>query len=148
MSFGIVMSLHSATWRVHVSELDDSALIIESIQWIAGENAVINIENGKSIHGAKQKTIVAKVENKRESCESFLRLGKTALTKIVGDDISKRIDENKNFHIRIDVSNLVSKEIKINCNKEKLVAKGIFKIECYPGDSPERIILELIKKYE
>ncbi len=142
------MSLHSATWRVHVSELDDSALIIESIQWIAGENAVINIENGKSIHGAKQKTIVAKVENKRESCESFLRLGKTALTKIVGDDISKRIDENKNFHIRIDVSNLVSKEIKINCNKEKLVAKGIFKIECYPGDSPERIILELIKKYE
>ena len=29
-------------------------LIIESIKWIAGKNAVINIENGKSIHGAKQ----------------------------------------------------------------------------------------------
>tara|TARA_B100001113_G_scaffold75136_1_gene58606 strand:+ start:63224 stop:63670 length:447 start_codon:yes stop_codon:yes gene_type:complete len=148
VSFGIVMSLHSATWRVHVSELDDSALIIESIKWIAGEHAVINVENGKSIHGAKQKTIIAKVENKRESRESLFRLGKTALKEIVGDGISKRIDENKNFHIRIDVSNLVSKEIKINSNKEKLVAKGIFKIECYPGDSPERIILELIKKYE
>ncbi len=142
------MSLHSATWRVHVSELDDSALIIESIKWIAGEHAVINVENGKSIHGAKQKTIIAKVENKRESRESLFRLGKTALKEIVGDGISKRINENKNFHIRIDVSNLVSKEIKINSNKEKLVAKGIFKIECYPGDSPERIILELIKKYE
>ena len=77
------MSLHSATWRVHVSELDDLALIIESIKWIAGDNALINIENGKSIHGAKQKTIIAKVENKRESCESFLRLGKAALTEIV-----------------------------------------------------------------
>lgn len=140
------MSLHSATWRVHVSELDDSALIIESIKWIAGENALINTENGKSIHGAKQKTIIAKVESKRESCESFLRLGKAVLTEILGDDITKRIDENKNFHIRIDVSSLVSKEININCNKEKLVAKGIFKIECYPGDSPERKILELIKK--
>ena len=142
----MVMSLHSATWRVHVSELDDSALIIESIKWIAGESALINIENGKSIHGAKQKTIIAKVESKRESCESFLRLGKAVLTEILGDDITKRIDENKNFHIRIDVSNLVSKEININCNKEKLVAKGIFKIECYPGDSPEGKILELIKK--
>jgi len=131
-----------------VSELDDLALIIESIKWIAGDNALINIENGKSIHGAKQKTIIAKVENKRESCESFLRLGKAALTEIVGEDITKRIDENKNLHIRIDVSNLVSREIKINCNKEKLVAKGIFKIECYPGDSPEIKILELIKKYQ
>ena len=70
------------------------------------------------------------------------------MTEIVGEDITKRIDENKNLHIRIDVSNLVSREIKINCNKEKLVAKGIFKIECYPGDSPERKILELIKKYQ
>ena len=67
---------------------------------------------GKSIHGAKQKTIIAKVENKRESCGSFLRLGKAALTEIVGEDITKRIDENKNLHIRIDVSNLVSREIK------------------------------------
>ena len=140
------MSLHSATWRVHVSELDDSALIIESIKWIAGESALINIENGKSIHGAKQKTIIAKVESKRESCESFLRLGKAVLTEILGDDITKRIDENKNFHIRIDVSSLVSKKININYNKEKLVAKGIFKIECYPGDSPEKIILQLIEK--
>ena len=41
------MSTHSATWRVHVSELDDLALIIESIKWIAGDNALINIENGK-----------------------------------------------------------------------------------------------------
>ena len=138
------MSLHSATWRVHVSELDDLALIMESIKWIAGENAIINIENGKSIHGAKQRTITAKVENKKESCKSFLRLGMAALTEIVEDDISKRIDENKNFHIRINVSKLVSREISINCDKEKLVAKGIFKIECYPGDSPERKILELI----
>ena len=142
------MSLHSATWRVHVSELDDSELIIESIEWVAGENAVINMENGKSIHGAKQKTIIAKVETKKESCESFLRLGKAALTELIGEDITKRIDENKNFHIRIDVSSLVSKKININYNKEKLVAKGIFKIECYPGDSPERKILELIKKYQ
>nr|ANV80318.1 hypothetical protein [uncultured Candidatus Thalassoarchaea sp.] len=142
----MVMSLHSATWRVHVSELDDSELIIESIEWVAGENAIINMENGKSIHGAKQKTIIAKVESKRESCESFLRLGKEALMEIIEDGITKRIDENKNFHIRIDVSSLVSKKININYNKEKLVAKGIFKIECYPGDSPEKIILQLIEK--
>ena len=65
------MSLHSATWRVHVSELDDLSLIIESIKWIAGDNALINIENGKSIHGAKQKTIIAKVENKENHVNHF-----------------------------------------------------------------------------
>ena len=48
VSFGLIMSLHSATWRAHASELDDSLLIQESIKWIAGENAIINIENGKS----------------------------------------------------------------------------------------------------
>ena len=107
------MSLHSATWRVHVSELDDLALIIESIKWIAGDNALINIENGKSIHGAKTEDNNSTKSKTRENhVNHFSGLGKAALTEIVGEDITKRIDENKNLHIRIDVSNLVSREIK------------------------------------
>ena len=54
-------------------------------------------------------------------------------------------DEDKNFHIRLDISSLVSEKIKIN-NSDNMIAKGIFKIECYPGDKPEKIVSELIKK--
>lgn len=139
------MSLHSATWRVHVSELDDSSLIRESIEWIAGESAVISVDKGKSIHGARQETISARVDNRKGACESFLRLGEKTMARLLEEDLSARIDEDKNFHIRLDISSLVSEKIKIN-NSDNMIAKGIFKIECYPGDKPEKIVSELIKK--
>ena len=141
------MGLHSAMWRVHISEIDDMTLIMKSIEWIAGENASIKIDKGKSIHGAIQNTIIANVDNKKNAYESFFRLGKQTLSQIMKENISKRIDGNKNFHIRLDISSLVSEEISINENRGDLIAKGIFKIECYPGNTPENIISELIKKY-
>ena len=140
------MSLHSAIWRVHISEIDDMSLIMKGIEWIAGENSSIKIDKGKSIHGAIQNTITAKVDNKKNAYESFMRLGKEALTQIMKENISKRIDGNKNFHIRLDIASLVSEKISINENKGYLIAKGIFKIECYPGNNPEDIISELIRK--
>jgi RNA binding exosome subunit len=130
---------------VHVSELDDSSLIRESIEWIAGESAVISVDKGKSIHGARQETISARVDNRKGAYESFLRLGEKTMAQLLDEDLSARIDEDKNFHIRLDISSLVSEKIKIN-NSDNMIAKGIFKIECYPGDKPEKIVSELIKK--
>ena len=58
------MSLHSVSWRVNVSALDQTELIQDSLKWIAGEKSSIKISKDKSFHGAEQYTIVAKNMNK------------------------------------------------------------------------------------
>ena len=54
------MSLHSVSWRVNVSALDQTELIQDSVKWIAGEKSSIELSKDKSFHGAQQSTILAK----------------------------------------------------------------------------------------
>ena len=139
------MSMHGATWRVHTSSLDDVELIQDAISWIAGDESTISIDKDKSIHGAIQKAIIAKVDRKSGAIESLERLGIEILQELLDDDLGMRIDDDKNMHIRIDVANLVQKKISISkTDAKKLVAKGIFKIECYPCDDPVIVLSKLI----
>ena len=146
IGFGAYMSLHSATWRVHASSLDDLVLIEDSIKWIAGEDCEILIDKDRAMHGALQTTIVASIKNKKQSRESLTRLGEDTLIYLLQEDISSRIDENKNMHIRLNVADLVREKISVSSeDADNLIAKGVFKIECYPGDTPERVITEMIE---
>ena len=95
------MSLHSVTWRVNASALDQSELIQDSLKWIAGEKSLMKISKDKSFHGAEQYTIVAKNMNKKESKKSLGRLGENILNELLKNDIRLRVDENKNFHVRL-----------------------------------------------
>ena len=65
------MGLHSVSWRVNVSALDQSELIQDSLKWIAGEKSSIEISKDKSFHGAEQYTIVAKNMKKKDSQEQY-----------------------------------------------------------------------------
>ena len=53
------MGLHSVSWSVNVSALDQMKLIEDSLRWIAGEKSSIEITKDKSFHGAKQYYIEA-----------------------------------------------------------------------------------------
>tara|TARA_B100001778_G_scaffold83770_1_gene68013 strand:- start:114 stop:545 length:432 start_codon:yes stop_codon:yes gene_type:complete len=141
------MGLHSVSWRVNVSALDQSELIQDSLKWIAGEKSSIEISKDKSFHGAEQYTIVAKNMKKKDSRKSLERLGEDVLKELLENNIQLRIDENKNFYVRLELSELVKGEISLaDKNTVSSTVKGKFKIESYPGDSTIEVISNLIRE--
>ena len=141
------MGLHSVSWRVNVSALDRIKLIEDSLKWIAGEKSSIEITKDKSFHGAEQFTIVAKNMKKKDSRKSLERLGKDVLKELLENNIRLRIDEDKNFYVRLKLSELVKGEISLaDRNTISSTVKGKFKIESYPGDSTIDVISNLIKE--
>jgi RNA binding exosome subunit len=141
------MGLHSVSWRVNVSALDQSELIQDSLKWIAGEKSSIEISKDKSFHGAEQYTIVAKNMKKKDSRKSLERLGEDVLKELLENNIQLRIDENKNFYVRLKLSELVKGEISLaDKNTVSSTVKGKFKIESYPGDSTIEVISNLIRE--
>jgi len=141
------MGLHSVSWRVNVSALDQSELIQDSLKWIAGEKSSIGISKDKSFHGAEQYTIVAKNMKKKDSRKSLERLGEDVLKELLENNIQLRIDENKNFYVRLKLSELVKGEISLaDKNTVSSTVKGKFKIESYPGDSTIEVISNLIRE--
>ena len=141
------MGLHSVSWRVNVSALDQSELIQDSLKWIAGEKSSIEISKDKSFHGAEQYTIVAKNMKKKDSQKSLERLGEDVLKELLENNIQLRIDENKNFYVRLELSELVKGEISLaDKNTVSSTVKGKFKIESFPGDSTIEVISNLIRE--
>ena len=140
------MGLHSVSWRVNVSALDQIKLIEDSLKWIAGEKSSIEITKDKSFHGAEQFTIVAKNMKKKDSRKSLEKLGKDVLKELL-ENIQLRIDSDKNFYVRLKLSKLVKGEISL-ADRDTIssTVKGKFKIESYPGDSTIDVISNLIKE--
>ena len=61
--------------------------------------------------------------------------------------VQTRVDDNKFFHIRLELSELVRGDVSLA--NEKTVSstvKGKFKIESYPGDSTIKVISNLIEE--
>jgi len=141
------MSLHSVSWRVIVSALDQNELIEDSLKWISGEKSEVEITKDTSYHGSQQFTIVVKNKKKKGAKRSLQRLGRDALLQLLENDIQKRVDEDKYFHVRIKLSNLVRGEIMLaDNNTTTSTVKGKFKIESYPGESAVDVISSLIKE--
>ena len=65
---------------------------------------------------------------------------------LLSDGLEKRIDDDKNMHLRISLSKLVKGEVKI-CSKDRSEAfvKGVFKIESYPGEHHLDVITDLLR---
>ena len=141
------MSLHSAVWRVHCSAVDDIALIESALAWLAGDGVELTREKSKSYHGAPQLILEASITKKRDARDAFVRLGKQTLEELLHNGISSHIDENKILHLRIDIDDLVQGRVRMARGVErKMAAKGRFKIESYPGEKPETVIVNLIKE--
>ena len=139
------MGLHSATWRIHASAVDDLALLEESLRWLAGNNCNLTVEKDKSWHGSEQTVLEATTKRKKAALKALARLGDEVLKGLLDEGVSGRIDDEKVMHVRIRLSDLVRGEIVLASEDDSVaVAKGRFKIESYPGSEPSDVIVEKI----
>ena len=139
------MGLHSATWRIHASAVDDLGLLEESLRWLAGNDCNLTVEKDKSWHGSEQAVLEATTKRKKTALKALARLGDKMLERLLDEGVSGRIDDEKVMHVRIRLSNLVRGEIVLVSEDDSVaVAKGQFKIESYPGSEPSDVITEKI----
>ncbi len=140
------MGLHSATWRVHASAVDDVGLLEQSLYWLVGDDCELSVESGKSWHGSHQTTIEATTKRKKVAMGVLARLGEEALRTLLDEGVARRIDDEKVMHVRIRLSDLVRGEVSIVSDDDSVAtAKGQFKIESYPGNEPSEVISETIR---
>ena len=139
------MGLHSATWRIHASAVDDLGLLEESLRWLTGDHCELTVERDKSWHGSEQTILETTTKRKKAALKALSRLGDGVLKGLLDEGVSKRIDDEKNMHIRIRLSDLVRGEVVlVSENKSVAAAKGQFKIEAYPGSEPSDVITKTI----
>ena len=140
-----VMGLHSATWRIHASAVDDLDLLEGSLRWLTGKDCELAVERGKSWHGSEQTILEATTKRKKDALQTLARLGDEALAGLLEEGVSKRIDDEKIMHVRIGLSRLVRGEVVLVTDDDAVAtAKGQFKIEAYPGSEPSAVITETI----
>ena len=138
------MSLHRGVWEVYASALDDVDLITDSLKWLSGEDSKIEIKQEKSVFGSLQ-TIITSNMNSKNARFSLNQLSDESKSLLIrNDEIERRIDDEKNFHIRIKLSDLVRGMVNLSDNREDVIVKGKFKIEAYPGDNIVSKINEIL----
>ncbi len=139
------MGLHSATWRIHASAVDDLDLLTGSLRWLTGDDCELAVGRGKSWHGSEQTILEATTKRKKDALQALARLGDEALAGLLEEGVSERIDDEKIMHIRIGLSRLVRGEVALVTEDDTVAtAKGQFKIEAYPGSEPSVVITKTI----
>ena len=143
------MSLHSVSWRIHCSAMDDLEIIQSAMKQLSAVNSEVSWEKSKSYHGSPQTILEMRINNKKNAKQSLELLGQSLLNQLVENGIESQIDDDKNFHIRLSLSSLVAGKLRLAEGSEWTSAvKGKYKIESYPGQDPGEVLLELISKIE
>ena len=143
------MSLHSVSWRIHCSAVDDLEIIESAMSQLSPVKTEITREKSKSYHGAPQIILAMRINNKKLAKQSLQSLGKAVLNQIVTNGLESQIDDDKVFHVRLSLSSLVNGEFLLAEGSEwNSAVKGRYKIEAYPGQKPSEILLDLISKFE
>ena len=143
------MSLHSVSWRIHCSAMDDLEIIQSAMKQLSAVNSEVSWEKSKSYHGSPQTILEMRINNKKNAKQSLELLGKSLLNQLVENGIESQIDDDKIFHIRLSLSSLVAGKLRLAEGSEWTSAvKGKYKIESYPGQDPGEVLLELISKIE
>ena len=143
------MSLHSVSWRIHCSAMDDLEIIQSAMKQLSAVNSEVSREKSKSYHGSPQTILEMRINNKKNAKQSLELLGKSLLNQLVENGIESQIDDDKNLHIRLSLSSLVAGKLRLAEGSEWTSAvKGKYKIESYPGQDPSEVLLGLISKIE
>ena len=143
------MSLHSVSWRIHCSAMDDLEIIQSAMKQLSAVNSEVSWEKSKSYHGSPQTILEMRINNKKNAKQSLELLGKSLLNQLVENGIESQIDDDKNLHIRLSLPSLVAGKLRLAEGSEWTSAvKGKYKIESYPGQDPSEVLLELISKIE
>ena len=132
------MSVHRGEWRVHASAVDNIRVIEDSLAWLCGDGVSISTQKEKSTVGATMYTISTSMTAK-QSMYSLGRLERVSIEEILDSGVESRIDEDKFLHLRIDLAALSRGRGEVSLDKDKMVAKGRFKLEVYPGQSAHEV---------
>ena len=137
------MGLHGGAWRVHSSAVDDTEIIRQSLSWLCGSGVQVSMNYDKSSIGAKMCVFECKMKS-REAEESLMRIDRESIRTILHENLDARVDEEKNLHVRLDLSKLVRGEAKLSEHHNPSVVKGKFKLEVYQGQEATKIAEELL----
>ncbi len=122
----------------------DPTLIADAFSWLIGDADLVEIEETKSYHNSPMYLITATADKRSSARRALPRLGAELLTEI-GDDITTRIDDNNNLHLRIKLDELVCGILELtNPNEPFESVKGRIKLEVYPNDEPLDVATRLL----
>ena len=72
---------------------------------------------------------------------------RSAISTLIDEDLSTRIDENNVFNLRLSIADLCCGIVRITDPRRRLpCVKGEFKIEVYPGQNVLEVAEEVLKK--
>lgn len=133
-----IMAFRSVHLRILATPVDDVELISEATSAILPEEVELIVTPHKSHHGALQTTIEAHITRKRDIRIWVERIGATFWEHLLADGISKRIDDDKFLHLRLDLPGLVGgRYVFAHGQSFKHPLKIKIKIESYPGMNTE-----------
>ena len=138
------MGIHHVSCRVTASGVDDTGSIIDSLEWLAGDDARIIVDKSTSYHGSKIYLISFKL-TKNKAVKQFINRLNEVNTSLISQTLAEKIDENNTLHLRFCLDSLIGGQILIVNSTQKSVKCNI-KIEVYPGQTAEGEINKILFK--
>ena len=81
------MGILRAEWRIHACELDDMALIENSLEWLSGIDDCVIWEKDKSFHGPPISIGIVRIGRKKLARESLARVGSEPLMRLLSEGL-------------------------------------------------------------
>ena len=100
------MGIHHVSCRVTASGVDDTRSIIDSLEWLAGDDAEIIVDKSTSYHGSKVYLMYFKL-TKNKTVKQFINRLNEVDTSLISQTLSEKIDENNTLHLRFCLDSLV-----------------------------------------
>jgi len=136
------MGIHHVSCRVTASGVDDTKVIIDSLEWLAGGETEIIVDKSTSYHGSKVCLISFKL-TKNKQVKQFIGRLKTIDTSLISQNLAEKIDQNNTLHIRLCLDSLIGEKILITNSTQKSVKCNI-KVEVYPGQTVQEEINKIL----
>ena len=136
------MGIHHVSCRVTASGVDDTEVIIDSLEWLAGGETGIIVDKSTSHHGSKVHLISFKL-TKNKQVKQFITKLTTVDTSLISQSLAEKIDENNTLHIRFCLDSLIGEQLLITNSTQKSVKCDI-KVEVYPGQTAEEEINKIL----
>ena len=121
------MGIHHVSCRVTASGVDDTRSIIDSLEWLAGDDAEIIVDKSTSYHGSKVYLMYFKL-TKNKTVKQFINRLNEVDTSLISQTLSEKIDENNTLHLRFCLDSLIGGQLLIINSTQKSVKCNI-KIE-------------------
>ena len=106
------MGIHHVTCRVTASGVDDTGSIIDSLEWLAGDDAEIIVDKSTSYHGSMVYLISFKLTKNKPVKQFISRLNEVD-TSLISQTLAEKIDENNTLHLRFCLDSLIGGQILI-----------------------------------